>query len=891
MVADFKFVNRVTEDMQHVFDQLATGALAVPRPRRLSHYLFEQYAGYQSRLGVKAWTTPRIAAWEDWIIGEWRRQARIHPALGKIVVLDDQQETQVWERVIQQVMEQSSNYGLLQTSATARAAKDTWRLIHDWKIPIERLEGTHVEDTQAFYEWAIEFSKHMECNGWLSICQISSSLQEQIQEKHWLPAYKILFIGFDDWLPSQESLIRELKTHEVVLEKVAPPRVNQFKEVASCLDRRQEFETAAEWAKQLLNKGAVGPIGIIVDDLERHRDQIEIIFDQELHSRQSLSFDDNQRRAFHISLGKPLTEHPVVDTALTLLGFLSGPRPLVEATRLLHTPFISGGVAEFFARAGVDLHVRQLGWERVSLTGLLRLIERSRLPASDLVRCLKEGIQIKPKGKADPSEWARKFVQWLSIFGWPGERTLDSAEYQTVQALRELLSRFARLNIVTPRLNSNDALSRIRQMAQKRVFQPKRESAPVQILGVVEASGMQFSHLWITGMSDEAWPAPLRLNPFLPYDVQRQFGLPGSIAEYELERAQRVARRLIDSSEHVVVSFPRQSEDQILQLSPVYRDLPQSSRPTEYVGLHKFIRISAPSLEAIDDTQGPALSGGPVRGGVAIFKDQAACPFRAFAHHRLMALAMPEVEAGLNPADRGILVHASLAGLWRELGTKDRLLILSTDELELLLRGHIDRAVNVFSRRDNSPFRQAVLNIERQRLRELLTEWLSIESNRSWFEVEQVEQKINVHFCGIDLSLRIDRIDHLGGGQNAIIDYKTGRSVLVDQWLGERPDDPQLPLYYLCTDKDIGALAFAQLRKGHSAFKGISKAEGFAKGIHRQDDWAELRSQWERALSSLAEQFKSGSAAVAPKDNKACQTCDVISLCRIFDPRDSARQA
>ncbi|MDJ0955207.1 MAG: PD-(D/E)XK nuclease family protein [Arenicellales bacterium] len=875
--------------MHHVFEQLANGAFAVTSTRRLSHYLLEQYADFQSGRGLKAWNTPRAATWEEWIIGEWGRLARIHPALGEMVVLDDQQETQVWERVIQQFMEQGSNYGLLQTSATARAAKDTWRLIHDWQIPLERLENTHVEDTQAFYEWAIQFTKHMEINGWLSICQVSTLLQKQVESKCWLPTYNVLFIGFDNWLPNQESLIRALKAADVGFDKVAPPTVNQHKEVISCIDRPREFETAAHWAKQLLNKGTIGPIGIIVDGLERYRDQIDIIFDQELHSKQSLSFDDDRRRAFHISLGRPLAEYPVVDAALTLLGFVSGAKPLQDVTRLLHTPFISGGATELFARASVDLRLRQLGWNQVSLAGLLRLIEKSHLPASDLVRCLNEALRLKPKGRANPSEWARVFVQWLSIFGWPGERTSSSSEYQTVQAWRELLSRFARLNIVTPRLSSGEALARIKQMAQRRVFQPRREVAPVQIMGVLEASGMQFSHLWVTGMSDEAWPPPLRLNPFLPYELQRRFGLPGSIAEYELEKAQTVARRLIDSAEYVVVSFPRQSDEQVLQLSPVYRDLPVSSRSTEYVGLPQFIQKSAPSLEAIDDSKGPALGSGSVRGGAAIFKDQAACPFRAFAHHRLAATAMPDVEPGLNPADRGILVHATLAGIWRELKTRDKLQTLAEVELELILQRHIDRVVNEFAQKDNSRFRQAILDIERQRLRELLEEWLSVESNRNWFEVEEVEQKINVNFRGVDLGLRIDRIDKLGVGQRAIIDYKTGRNVQIDQWSGDRPDDPQLPLYFLCVDKEISALAFAHLRKGHSAFKGISKTEGFVKGMYKQEDWTELTTQWEQALSALAEQFRSGSAVVAPKDSKTCQTCDVISLCRIFGQHESAR--
>jgi len=63
------------------------------------------------------------------------------------------------------------------------------------------------------------------------------------------------------------------------------------------------------------------------------------------------------------------------------------------------------------------------------------------------------------------------------------------------------------------------------------------------------------------------------------------------------------------------------------------------------------------------------------RGGSALFKNQAACPFRAFAAHRLDAYPLDEPVAGLDAAERGSILHAALEFIWRELanaGCTDR---------------------------------------------------------------------------------------------------------------------------------------------------------------------------------------------------------------------------
>ena len=96
----------------------------------------------------------------------------------------------------------------------------------------------------------------------------------------------------------------------------------------------------------------------------------------------------------------------------------------------------------------------------------------------------------------------------------------------------------------------------------------ENEGAPVQILGVLEASGVRFDHLWIMGLHDEALPAHANPHPFIPISMQREHKLPHASAERELEYATKLMERLFASAPHVVLSYPEMDGDRALSPSP-----------------------------------------------------------------------------------------------------------------------------------------------------------------------------------------------------------------------------------------------------------------------------------------------------------------------------------
>jgi len=179
--------------------------------------------------------------------------------------------------------------------------------------------------------------------------------------------------------------------------------------------------------------------------------------------------------------------------------------------------------------------------------------------------------------------------------------------------------------------------------------------------------------------------------------------------------------------------------------------------------------------------------------------------------------------------------------------------------------------------------------LECRRLERLLRQWLAVERQREAFRVAATEEDLCVKLASLELRLRVDRIDHMPDGSTLIMDYKSGTCRLKD-WLGERPDKPQLLLYALASGEVPSALAFAQLRPDDCAFVGVGN-RAIAPGIRTDIDklvspnagvnsWEDLNDCWRDRLQSLADQFLAGAAAVDPQP-LACAWCGLEALCRV----------
>jgi hypothetical protein len=285
------------------------------------------------------------------------------------------------------------------------------------------------------------------------------------------------------------------------------------------------------------------------------------------------------------------------------------------------------------------------------------------------------------------------------------------------------------------------------------------------------------------------------------------------------------------------------------------------------------VYASAPFDELADET-GPALVQGDSTGGASIFKDMAACPFRSFAKHRLGARPLEETDLGLSYRDRGTTVHKALEVIWAELGSHAQLMELSPGELDALIARGADAAAAKLGPGIGR-------ELEKQRLQRLLAEWLNIEKSRSEFSVAGIETERAIAIAGLQVNVRADRVDALPDGREIILDYKTGQ-LKSRGWEGERPDEPQLPLYCVTNERPVAGAAFALIRTGELQFRGSGAAlPGMVKmKIDPPLPFDAQIEEWRRVLEHLAQEFRAGHAEVDPKPG-ACDNCGLRALCRI----------
>lgn len=884
---------------------LSEGAAVITANARQSGWVTAKFNMAMLDQGLQVWPSPQALPWSAWLIKLWNDYLD-QPAINRppYRLLAVGQEALLWEQII--AHSQIGN-SLLDTTATAQQVAAAWSILHEWHLPFQEESYNYNEDSLAFFAWAEAFATQCEQKKWLSRARLPQLLHDLIAAGNINAPSSIILYGFEELTPQQQNLIDILEQNGCKISSFDLPQRSQLPAAKiKFVGSTSEIETIARWAREILTQRPEAKIAVAVPDLAKQRPLIEKIFSAIFIPDAADSPTDNGLQNYlNFSLGFALASYPIIHDALNALALMFENTAIDMLGSILRSPFI-GSENEYYARSQLEIRLRERGEPNLPLrkamlgyeTTLKTLFSRACPDFSERLINFYQHLAAQPVQQA-PSQWATVFSRLLGILGWPGKRVLNSSEYQTVAAWRDILHGLASLDPFTASgLDARAALLRLRQLSNETIFQPKSLDTPVQILGLLEASGLEFDHLWITGLNDAELPRPARPTPYLPLPLQHQHRVPYSNAKRELEYAEQLLNRLLWSSKQVIVSYASMEEDRELQPSPLIDRLPElaiNELSLSSVQTHQKRLFQARQYEQVANDQPiPVQTHEKLRGGTNIIKFQGACPFRAFVQLRLGGSPWPSMHIGLTPLERGILLHESLRQLWLRLESQATLMSLSVPALHQVVNAAVTTAIEIAAKTRPEIFTSLFYTIEQERLETLLLGWLDIEKQRAPFTVIETEAQCQVTIGNIEITAKIDRIDQLPDGRLIIIDYKTN-SPSPGEWFGDRPDEPQLPLYAISRNQPVAAILFAQVKSGNMLFRGLSDEAAIAPKVTTFDkskysfgsDWDDLFTTWRRVLNSLATEFEKGETSIMPKDFPGtCNYCHLHAVCRIHERTD-----
>ncbi len=180
-------------------------------------------------------------------------------------------------------------------------------------------------------------------------------------------------------------------------------------------------------------------------------------------------------------------------------------------------------------------------------------------------------------------------------------------------------------------MSQKEALSAFKQLSELTIFQAKKKKAPIQFLGLLEASGCHFDKIWFMGLHDQCLPQKIQFSPFIPIDLQKKLRMPHACHQRELEIAKKLITRIRMQCNELIFSYATFIEERPYQPSPFIVGF--ESYPAK-----KILNNAITELERFSESyQIPLTMNELCKGGTSLLAYQAQCPFKAFAAYRLKA--------------------------------------------------------------------------------------------------------------------------------------------------------------------------------------------------------------------------------------------------------------
>ena len=814
-----------------VFSALQKGTdVLVPRSR-LKRELESIYGTRQSH---SVWAPPRI-----FVIGEWIRE-QLSPSLSKkgIALLSSAPAALLWENaltelpssVMQKIGGNIGGGGPLR-QRFIRQAQQAWRLIHLYDISQARQDYREFFLPSFFHDWALRYRQLCSDKKVMDEWQAVQEFNRLVYEGSLVPPPS-LWTGWTYMPPLYEKTVEFLRTgiHKTSHPKILPLIEERKKITYACNCYDDEKEELRQLARQVVafhEDNSHSHIGVVIPNLEESWYRVRQVF------RAAFAIPllgEEARAPFDMSWGERLEAHPLIGDILNILSLTAAPHEIGDMLEFFRSPYIRAAAEEQESRFAL----------KNALVTMSRRQSKFSIPAAlsqgsffahcpRLRRSLQDFFAVRGayRPQASPRHWAKVFNGQLESLGWGAVESWSAQELYLRERWESMLDSLYAVHRVLPLCSRERALAFLRAQAQA-LFQPRGGQKRVSLLGIREAEGLSFDKLFVCQMDESAVPRP-SANFFIPYRLGQAANVPGYGLESHWQTEQRILHQLLHAAPAIEFSYARRTSGEERLLHPQLRHIAVEQTPTK----DSFV-AEKPALEFCEDAVAPPVAAdAELRSLVQLIKEQAACPFRAFARFRLNIREPSQLEEQLAANERGSMLHRMFKKLWEQLRSQERLKNMPARKLARLIRTTAHEVVVACAAEMVFLRTEIIAEVEEENLVDLATKALGYEKERAHgFHIYALEEKRELkNFCGYDFSFHIDRIDKISPPETRpslmVWDYKnTVRPLSWKSLEGERPDEPQLLVYSLLVVDGLRSLGFLILNlKGGIRTTGIALAE------------------------------------------------------------------
>ena len=724
----------------------------------------------------------------------------------------------------------------------------------------------------------------------------------------------IFLAAFEAPSPVEESLFACLSKECKVIRFDLPKGTPQQIKGVVLQDRRQE----AAWLVQQLVADArhitLNQIGVVVPDTETY-----VPYLKETLAEIVGESHDEVRSAFNISAGTSLLKRSLIQAGLLPLRFWIEGELRAHLLAMLLSPYYGRWARCRDEIARVDLLWRQEGIEEGfrELFGILsqkyeKFHDFFRNGGYDFEATLRDVIENRIRTGA---EWVNTLGKFWRAVGFPV--ISDEADSGAWEHLKNILTAMQE-DLRSCSMSIAEFWAFLRhELSRKLVHVRGIEEAGIQVLGLIESRGMSFEKLYVLGLEAKSLPRPVRSLPLLSPHERRH--VHGATAESQFFFAREAFDHLLACAPSVTLLRPAEEAAERLAPSPFWSQAVAEethevvdfwNAPDPVWARSAWLQGTEKGLESrkVFPPSDPPIKGELLPAAISVSQLSTAftCSFRFYAETMLKVLPLEEFVAGISPADRGSLLHKTLALFTRRcrenglMGERDR------PAMRELLKECVEEILAPFCLSAGPGSMNAVTphgwRVEKCRwlgdetgAPGLLIEWLDLELKRLEKGWEWLCEESSFHGLKFDewpfsVSGRIDRIDRHKEKGLVLWDYKSGEHPAAKA-VTEYFADPQIPAYLAASisgqvfEAEEDTASGVPVSGGYIGLKTAS-AVSHVLVIPKGRTWNEVLDIWREKVALVGKMLASGNFSAEPypvsdvphKEN-ACRICPYKVLC------------